>query len=85
VDSLASLLSDAAFTQQLLAGLGGVEPSHVSIRSALEVLQGKQYVPVNAATPLKQAFGPSKVVAYSELQRINAEQEARLLLGKYSF
>jgi hypothetical protein len=85
VDSLANLLSDSSFTQQLLTGLGGVDPSHVSITYALQVLQGKQYVPVNAAMTLKQGFGLSKLVAYSEVQRVNAEQEAWLLLGKYRF
>jgi hypothetical protein len=84
VDSVAGLLSDAAFTQRLLQGLAGVDAGHSSIKAALRVLQGKQYTPVNAAVQLMLPGGVSRFMSQGELQRSEDDRAARQLLRQWA-
>jgi hypothetical protein len=81
VDGLAVLLSDAAFTQQLLAGLPvSVEPGHSSIQSALEMIRGKSYMPIN--TVASHMLSGAATVA--DVQRTDAHIQAQRLLRQWN-
>jgi hypothetical protein len=84
VDSIAGLLSDAVFTQQLLQGLAGVDAGHSSVQAALRVLQGKQYTPLNAAVQLMLPGGVKRVMLQGEFQRSEADLAARELLRQWA-
>ncbi|WIA28999.1 hypothetical protein OEZ86_011516 [Tetradesmus obliquus] len=93
VQQVGQALSDAAFTQQLLAGLPGVDPGHSSVKDALRLLQGKAWAPANQATqeadrypgmaPMGRDLQPlmkRSMVAYEQrVFSVNAQQAARLV------
>jgi hypothetical protein len=81
VQQVGDALSDAAFTQQLLAGLPGVDPGHSSVRQAVRLLQGKAWAPAKQATAAVGVVGrKGSMVAYEQMVfSVNAQQAARLV------
>jgi hypothetical protein len=81
VQQVGDALSDAAFTQELLSGLPGVDPEHASVRQALRLLQGKAWAPAKQATAFVGVGGrKGPVVAYEQMVfSVNAQQVARLV------
>jgi hypothetical protein len=81
VKQVGDALSDAEFTQELLAGLPGVDRGHASVRQALKLLQGKAWSPAKQATVVAGVLGRTgPAVAYEQVMfGINAQQAARMV------
>ncbi|KAF6266826.1 hypothetical protein COO60DRAFT_1473598 [Scenedesmus sp. NREL 46B-D3] len=81
VQQVGDALSDASFTQELLAGLPGVDPAHGSVRQALTLLRGKAWAPAQQATAAAAVAGrKGPMVAFEQMVfGVNASQATRLV------